>query len=105
VKPHQFTGNETGTYEDPRDNFHYHYHLNLSQEHILWIHRWKQQHLEIHQACKELGLSTHAAEYTKEFMAGVSMEPSTSVSLNIFELEDETDKSVHELMHTNQGNV
>ena len=31
------------------------------------------------------------------------MEPSTSLSLNIGELEEETDKYVYELMHTNQG--
>ena len=31
------------------------------------------------------------------------MEPSTSLSLNICELEEETDKYVYELMHTNQG--
>ena len=71
MKPHQFTGNETGPYEDPRDNFHYHNHLNPAQQHILWMYQWKQQHLEIHQACKDLGLPTHTDEYTKGFMDGV----------------------------------
>lgn len=103
MKPHQFTGNETGPYEDCRDNFHYHNHLNPAQQHLLWMHRWKQQTLEIHQACKDLGQSTYTTEYLKGFMDGVSMEPSTSLSLNIGELEEETDKYVYELMHTNQG--
>ena len=92
MKPHQFTGNETGPYEDPGDNYYYHHHLNPAQQHLLWMHRWKQQTLEIHQACKDLRQSTYTDEYLKGFMDGVSMEPSNSVSLNIFELEEEVDK-------------
>ena len=28
----EFTGNETGPYEDPRDNFHYHNHLDPAHQ-------------------------------------------------------------------------
>ena len=99
----EFTGNETGPYEDRRDNFHYHNHLNPAQQYIYWMHQWKKQHWEIHQACKELGQSTYTDEYVKGFMGGLSMEPSNSVSLNIVEMEEETDRFVRDLMGSNQG--
>jgi len=44
----EFTGNETGPYEDPRDNFHYHNYLNPAHQYIAWMHQWKKQHWEIH---------------------------------------------------------
>jgi hypothetical protein len=99
----EFTGNETGPYEDPRDNFHYHNHLDPAHQYIAWMHQWKKQHWEIHQACKELGQSTYTDEYVKGFMDGVSMEPPNSVSLNIVEMEEETDRFVRDLMGSNQG--
>jgi len=67
------------------------------------MHQWKKQHWEIHQACKELGQSTYTDEYVKGFMDGLSMEPSNSVSLNIVEMEEETDRFVRDLMGSNQG--
>ena len=99
----EFTGNETGPYEDPRDNFHYHNHLDPAHQYIAWMHQWKKQHWEIHQTCKELGQSTYTDEYVKGFMDGVSMEPPNSVSLNIVEMEEETDRFVRDLMGSNQG--
>ena len=99
----EFTGNETGPYEDPRDNFHYHNHLDPAHQYIAWMHQWKKQHWEIHQACKELGQSTYTDKYVRGFMNGVSMEPPNSVSLNIFELEEEVDRFVRDLMGSNQG--
>ena len=99
----EFTGNETGPYEDPRDNFHYHNHLDPAHQYIAWMHQWKKQHWEIHQACKELGQSTYTDEYVEGFMDGVSMEPPNSVSLNIVEMEEETDRFVRDLMGSNQG--
>ena len=99
----EFTGNETGPYEDPRDNFYYHNYLDPAHQYIASMHQWKKQHWEIHQACKELGLATHTDEYVKEFMDGVSMKPSNSVSLNIVEMEEETDRFVRDLMGSNQG--
>ena len=99
----EFTGNETGPYEDPRDNFHYHNYLNPAHQYIAWMHQWKKQHWEIHQACKKLGQSTYTDEYVKGFMDGLSMEPSNSVSLNIVEMEEETDRFVRDLMGSNQG--
>ena len=99
----EFTGNETGSYEDPRDNFHYHNHLDPAHQYIAWMHQWKKQHWEIHQACKELGQSTYTDEYVRGFMDGLSMEPSNSVSLNIVEMEEETDRFVRDLMGSNQG--
>ena len=99
----EFTGNETGPYEDPRDNFHYHNHLDPAHQYIAWMHQWKKQHWEIHQACKELGQSTYTDEYVKGFMDGVSMELPNSVSLNIVEMEEETDRFVRDLMGSNQG--
>jgi len=67
------------------------------------MHQWKKQHWEIHQACKELGQSTYTDEYVKGFMDGLSMQPSNSVSLNIVEMEEETDRFVRDLMGSNQG--
>ena len=99
----EFTGNETGPYEDPRDNFYYHNYLDPAHQYIASMHQWKKQHWEIHQACKELGQSTYTDEYVKGFMDGVSMEPPNSVSLNIFELEEEVDRFVRDLMGSNQG--
>ena len=99
----EFTGNETGPYEDPRDNFHYHNHLDPAHQYIAWMHQWKKQHWEIHQACKELGQTTYTDEYVKGFMDGVSMELPNSVSLNIVEMEEETDRFVRDLMGSNQG--
>ena len=99
----EFTGNETGPYEDPRDNFHYHNHLDPAHQYIAWMHQWKKQHWEIHQACKKLGQATYTDEYVKGFMDGVSMEPPNSVSLNIVEMEEETDRFVRDLMGSNQG--
>ena len=99
----EFTGNETGPYEDPRDNFYYHNYLNPAQQHISWMHQWKKQHWEIHQACKELGQSTYTDEYVKGFMDGVSMEPPNSVSLNISAMDEEADRFVRDLMRSNQG--
>ena len=90
--------NETGPYEDPRDNWYYHNHLNPAQQQIAWMYLWKKQHLEIHQACKDLGMETHTDEYIQGFMDGVSMEPSNSVSLNIAALEIETDEYVCKIM-------
>ena len=40
----EFTGNETGPYEDPRDNFYYHNYLNPAQQYISWMHQWKKLH-------------------------------------------------------------
>ena len=91
MKPHQFTGNETGPYEDPRDNFHYHNHLNPAQQNILWMHRWRQQTLETHQELKELGQTTYTDEYVKGFTDGAALEPSNYVSLNICELPSSHD--------------
>ena len=99
----EFTGNETGPYEDPRDNFHYHNHLDPAHQYIAWMHQWKKQHWEIHQACKELGQSTYTDEYVKGFMDGVSMEPPNSVSLNISAMDEEADRFVRDLMGSNQG--
>ena len=98
----EFTGNETGPYEDPRDNFYYHNYLNPAQQYISWMHQWKKLHWEIHQACNELGQATHTDDYVKGFMDGVSMTPSTSVSLNIHRMEDEADRVVSELTGSNQ---
>ena len=99
----EFTGNETGPYENPEDNFHYHNHLNPAQQHIAWIHQWKIQHWEIHQACKDLGQDTPTDEYVKGFMDGLSMTPPKSVSLNIKEMEEGADEFVHDFMCSNQG--
>ena len=99
----EFTGNETGLYEDPRDNFYYHNHLNPAQKYIFWISCWKQQLLEIHQACKELGLTTHTDEYIKGFMDGASLEPFNSIPLNINKMEEEVDKFVRDNFSSNQG--
>ena len=96
-----FEGNETGTYEGPRDNFHYYNHLNPTQQYIAWMHEWKKLHLEIHESCKELGQATHTDEYVKGFMDGVSMAPPNPVPLNMAELEEETDKFVSKLMNSN----
>ena len=72
----EFTGCETGPFEDTRDNFHYHNYLNPTEKYFWWIHQWKKQHWEIHQVCKELGQSTYTDDYVKGFMDGVSMKPS-----------------------------
>ena len=85
----EFTGNESGPYEDPRDNFHYHNYLNPEHQYIAWMVQWKKQQWEIHKACKEFGQATYTDEYVKGFMDGVSMELPKSVSLNISEIEDE----------------
>ena len=98
-----FEGNETGIFEDHRDNFHYHNHLNPAQQNIMWINQWKKQHWEIHQACKELGQTTYSDEYVKGFMDGASLEPSNPFPLNILEMEEEVDRSVKDIMNSNQG--
>ena len=103
MESHQFTENETGPYEDSRDNFHYHNHLNPAQQNIIWIHQWKKQHWDIHQACKEIGQTTYSDEYVKGFMDGASLEPSNPVSLNINEMEEEVDTFVKYMMNSNQG--
>ena len=97
-----FTGIETGPFEDP-DNYHYHNHLNPAQQNILWMHQWKQQTLEIHQACKELGQTTYSDEYVKGFMDGASLEPPNPVSLNISAMEEEVDTFVRDNMTSNYG--
>ena len=99
-----FTGCETGPFEDPRDNFHYHNHLTPRQQYKVWIHQWKKQHWEIHQACKDLGLETHTDEYLKRLMDGVSMKPSKSPNLNIDVMDEEVDMQVGDIiMSSNQG--
>ena len=98
-----FEGNETGPYEDPRDNFHYHNYPNPAHQHIAWMHQWKKQHWEIHQACKDLGQASHTDDYVKGFMDGISMEPPNRTLLNITRMEEETDRVVSELMGSNHG--
>ena len=98
-----FEGNETGPYEDPRDNFHYHNYLNPAHQHIAWMHQWKKQHWEIHQACKDLGLTTPTDDYVKGFMDGLSMEPPNLTTLNINRMEDEVDGEVSAFMRSNLG--
>ena len=98
-----FEGNETGPYEDPRNNFYYHNYLNPAQQHITWLHQWKKQHWEIHQACKDLGQASHTDDYVKGFMDGISMEPPNRTLLNINRMEDEVDGVVSELMGFNHG--
>ena len=102
VAPNQFTGNETGPYENPRENAYYH-HLNPAQQNIIWMHQWKKQHWDIHQACKELGQTTYSDEYVKGFMDGASLEPSNPVPLNISKMEEEVDSFVKDIMNSNQG--
>ena len=99
----EFTGNETGPYENPEDNFHYYNHLNPAQQHIAWIHQWKIQHWEIHQACKDLGQDTPSDEYVKGFMDGLSMTPPKSTSLNTYEMEEGANNFVRKIMNSNQG--
>ena len=96
-------GIETGIFEDPRDNFYYHHHLNPAQQNILWMHQWKKQHWDIHEACKEIGQTTYSDEYVKGFMDGASLESSNPVTLNILEMEEEVDRSVKDIMNSNQG--
>jgi len=98
----EFTGSETGPYEDPRDNFHYHNYLDPTHQYIAWMFQWKKQHLEIHQSCKELGEATHTDEYVKGFRDGISMKPPDHSTLNIFELEEEVDRTVKNIMSSNQ---
>ena len=99
----EFTGHESGPYEDPRDNFYYHNYLNPTHQHILWMHQWKKQHWEIHQTCKVLGQASRTDEYVKGFMDGISMEPPNLTLLNINRMEDEVDGDVSELMVCNHG--
>ena len=70
----EFTGNETGPYEDPRDNFHYHNHLDPAHQYIAWMHQWKKQHWEIHQNNKRLGQKVPSDEYVKGCLDSVSPE-------------------------------
>ena len=98
-----FTGIETGIFEDPRNNFYYHNHLNPAQQNILSMHQWKKQTWDIHQACKELGQTTYSDEYVKGFMDGASLEPSNPVSLNISAMEEEVDMFVRDNMTSNYG--
>ena len=97
----EFTGNETGPYEDPRDNYWYYNYLNPAEQHLMWMYLWKQQHKEIQQDLKDLGLPTHTEDYTRGFLAAVSLQSSNSVSLNIFEMEEEVEKYVKEIMSSN----
>ena len=55
----ELQGNETGPYEDPRDNLYYHNHLNPALQYVAWITQWKKQHWEIHKDCQKLGLTDH----------------------------------------------
>ena len=71
----EFQGNETGPYEDPRDNFYYHNHLNPALQYVAWITQWKKQHWEIHKDCQKLGLTDHTDEYVRGFLDAVSYQP------------------------------
>ena len=99
----EFTGNESGPYEDPRDNFYYHNYLDPAHQYIASMHQWKKQHWDIHEACKEIGQTTYSDEYVKGFMDGASLESSNPVTLNILEMEEEVDRSVKDIMNSNQG--
>jgi hypothetical protein len=48
----EFQGNETGIYEDPRDNYFYEHYYDPSLQYLLWISEWKKHHWEIHEGCK-----------------------------------------------------
>ena len=69
----EFTGNETGIHEDPRDNYFYENYYDASVQYLLWISQWKKQHWEIHQDCKSSNPSyDQTDEYVKGFLDAVS---------------------------------
>ncbi len=90
-------------YEDQRDDDWYYNQLNPAEQNLLWMHRWKQQALEIHKDLKELGQTTYTNEYVRGFVDGSSLEPSNPVALNILEMEKEVDSFVKDIMNSNQG--
>ena len=68
----EFTGSETGIYEDPRDNYFYENFMNPSVQYLFWTQQWKKQHLEIHENCKRLGQEVQSDEYVKGYLDAVS---------------------------------
>ena len=90
-------------YEDQRDDDWYYNQLNPAEQNLLWMHRWKQQALEIHKELKQLRQTTYTDEYVREFVDGSSLEPSNPVALNILEMEKEVDSFVKDIMNSDQG--
>jgi len=70
----EFTGSETGIYEDARDNYYYQNYMSPNIQYMYWIHEWKKQHLEIHENCKRLGQKVQSDEYVKGYLDGISPE-------------------------------
>tara|TARA_Y100001934_G_scaffold273376_2_gene363573 strand:+ start:249 stop:506 length:258 start_codon:yes stop_codon:yes gene_type:complete len=74
-----FTGSETGIYEDARDNYYYEHYMNPNVQYLLWIQKWKKQHLEILENCKRLGQNVQSDEYVKGYLDAICPEfPSTT---------------------------
>ena len=94
---------ENGPYEDPQDNHYYHHHLNPAEQHLMSMYLWKQQHKEIQQGLKDLGLPIHSEDYTRGFLEALSLQTSHSISLNIDKLEEEVEIAVRNIMDSNQG--
>ena len=70
--PPEFIGNETGPYEDPRDNYYYEHYMNPNVQYLFWIQEWKKHHLEIHENCKRLGQKVQSDEYVRGYLDAVS---------------------------------
>ena len=73
-EPPEFTGSETGIYEDPGDNYFYDNFMNPNVQYLVWIQEWKKQHWEIHQDCKRLGQKVQSDEYVRGYLDSVSPE-------------------------------
>ena len=71
-EPQEFIGNETGPYEDPRDNYFYENFMNPNVQYLFWTQHWKQQHWKIHQDCKRLGQKVPSDEYVKGYLDALS---------------------------------
>jgi len=63
----EFQGNETGIYEDPRDNYFYENYYDPSVQYLLWISEWKKLHREIHEGCK---ISNPQYNLTDDYVKG-----------------------------------
>ena len=64
-EPPEFIVNETGPYEDPRDNYFYENFMNPNVQYLFWIQEWKKQHWEIHQNSKQLIQEVKSDKYVK----------------------------------------
>ena len=75
-----FTGNETGIFDNPRDNYFHENYYDPSFQYLLWISELKKHHWEIHEACKSSNPSyDQTDEYVKGFLDAIPYHHNKSI--------------------------